>query len=229
MLEDTFQSFQATINATSKNKQLIKPYVYEYYNVQHASRTDPNDRVVTRTFNSIVDLTNERKRMPRFLVVVLDKNVIEDINVFSSHAVQKIRDEVHWLVRQISIFMRRKRAEINSKHPGAVYANNPVVIFVRMINRKEINVKPKSAREKIFSLRSKFNEVLNESAAENDHRILTINTCKTRSHFDHKGNLSEKGKTAFWEEIDDLLYRFDDNGIKLLPNPVYKRPHTTEN
>ena len=220
-LNDAFQSFQATLNEAAQNKKIIKPYLQEFYNIKHFTQSDPNDMVCTRVFNALVDATNERKKLPRFLIVMIDQDIINSIDVFDEDAVFMIRDQVLWLARQINIFIRRKRVEITEKCPGAVYGSDPTIIFIRMINRSDhIRFKKNSRKEALFALRAKFNDVLNEAAAQIDQRILTINSCNTRSHFDHRGNLSDKGKSSLWTEIDDLMYRFDKNGIKLLPCPI---------
>ena len=68
-------------------------------------------------------------------------------------------------------------------------------------------------------LRSKFNDALNDNVAKNEHHIMTINSCDSYEHFDRAGKLSIKGKRAFWREIDDLIQCFEENCVKLLPNP----------
>ena len=78
----------------------------------------------------------------------------------------------------------------------------------------------KNPTQDIFTLRAKFNDALNDVAARHENCILTINSCNTPEHFTKEGKLSEKGRSAFWHEIDDLFERFDLHDVKLLPNPV---------
>ena len=53
-----------------------------------------------------------------------------------------------------------------------------------------------------------------------NHHILTIEGCKDVTHFDLFGKLSNRGKLAYWKEMDELLEKFDRKKIQLLPNPV---------
>ena len=71
----------------------------------------------------------------------------------------------------------------------------------------------------ICHLRAKFNDALNDAIAKVDQYIMTINSCNTYDHFDRQGNLTSKGKTCFWWEVDDLIERFKMDKVKLLPNP----------
>ena len=150
------------MNEVRENPKLPQPYIQEYYNVKPYFQTS-RDRVPARILNSLVDAINERQRLLRFLLVILDKDLLHDMNVSCGENLSQI-----------------------------------------------------------FNLRPKFNDALNDATVRANQRILTINSCNTGSHFDHKGNLSDKGKDAFWMEIDDLLHRFDGNQVKLLPNPKFK-------
>ena len=48
---------------------------------------------------------------------------------------------------------------------------------------------------------------------------MTINSCNAYEHFSRYGDFSLNGKSCFWNEVDELLERFDRIKIKLLPNP----------
>ena len=113
--------------------------------------------------------------------------------------------------------------------PGTIYGSDPVIIYVRMLCCVEVFFKRDSRLDLFHSLQVKFNDALNTSTARYDARIMTIATCNTNTHFNHKGELSVKGQCAFWYEVDDLLERFDHNEVKLLPNTrqsTNKHPET---
>ena len=108
------------------------------------------------------------------------------------------------------------------KRPGLVPNNYQTkIIFVKMLKRVG-KFHPDSRMFQICNLRAKFNDSLNDAVAKVDQYILTINSCNTYDHFDRLGNLSPKGKTAFWTEIDELMAQFEHNKVKLLPNPQNK-------
>ena len=67
--------------------------------------------------------------------------------------------------------------------------------------------------------RAHFNDSLNDMTAKISQRILTINSCNAYKHFEQGGHLSQRGYSAFWQEMDDLLDRYERNKVKLLPNP----------
>ena len=82
-----------------------------------------------------------------------------------------------------------------------------------------------STMQGVCSLCPKFNDALNDLVAKIDQRVMTINSCNTYDHFDKRGDLSLRGRTDFWYELDDLISRFDIRKIKLLPNPKNPPQH----
>ena len=218
-LRDTYNSFQMTINEASANKKLVQPYLYEFYNLYQSNRADAQERAPSRILNALTDLINLKQRLPRFLVIVIDSDIISDVDIFKRDVIKSIKQMTTWLVKQINIQIRCKRIELMAHSPGTIYGNDPTVIFIQMIRRINVQLRRGSFLEEMYNLRPKFNNTLNEAVSKVDQHILTINSCNTSSHFDHKGRLSTKGKAAFWYEMDDLLERFDKKQIKLLPNP----------
>ena len=81
---------------------------------------------------------------------------------------------------------------------------------------------PGSKLDLVYGLRAKFNDSLNNAVAKINQHMLTITSCNTSSHFDQWDKLSQKGKIALWYELDELLEKFDEGQIKLLPTPQLK-------
>ena len=118
----------------------------------------------------------------------------------------------------ITSVVRCKRADLLAKRLGSISGCDTKIIFLCMLRRRG-SFSDQSIMHNVCQLRSKFNDVLNDNVAKNEHHIMTINSCDSYEHFDRAGKLSIKGKRAFWREIDDLIQRFEENRIKLLPNP----------
>ena len=75
---------------------------------------------------------------------------------------------------------------------------------------------------KIIEKRRLFNKLLNEAAARQEQHILNVKTCSGFEHFQHNGELSQRGKENMWYEIDDLD-RFDRNKVKLRPRVQHQQ------
>ena len=193
------------MNAAEQNKKLMPPYIQEYYNVSCLTNDDLNTRTIGCIVNALTDALSKKHKLPRLILVVINKDIIADIDVFDHQAVRMIRDAVDWFTRQIDILIRRKRLEIVNRRPGAIFDDDPAIMFVRMLRRADLHLRRGSKLDETYVLRAKFNDALNDAAARKEHNILTVNTCNIASHFDHLGNLSDKGKTDFWLEIDEQI------------------------
>ena len=230
-LKDIFGSFQQDINASQMNKRerdVVQPYLDEYYNVRGNIESSIPQRYATgRIINNVIEALNQkqpqRHRLPRFLVIMPDKDLINDLENLNvdeegdnKEVFKEIAYLVNYLTRQIDIIVRRKRLQISEKKPGAICADDPIVIYVTMLNRVD-RFHPESRMGKICYLRSKFNDLLNEAAARQEQHIMNIKCCQNFEHFQRSGELSAKGKAAFWAEVDDLLERFDRGKVKLIP------------
>ena len=194
--------------------------MYQFYNIKTYYKPSTGVRVIVCIVNSLIEAIEERNRLPRLILFIFNKDIIADLDVFNDDVVTTMRSSVDWLIKQINILIRCKCAELLERKPGAVYVYDPSLIFVRMLHRHDITLQRGSKKDEIFSLRAKFNDALNMAVAWINHRMLTINSCNSGSHFTHLGELSQKGKDAFWYETDDLVERFDKNEVKLLPTPL---------
>ena len=226
-LQDLAQTYE-TIRQKAEHSNDNKTFLLQYYNVKNIYKklSVGVKRTAARVINSLIDTLNQENKLPHFLVVILDKDVISDVDVLDGHASRIVADMIRWIVRQINMLITRKRSELLEKRPGAVFLGDPKIIFVRMLRRYE-KYHQGSKLDNLYSLRAKFNESLKAAVAEISQKMLTITSCNTRDHFDFWGNLSVRGKLDFWQEIDELLDLFDQHKIKLLPTP--KNPNQLQN
>ena len=124
-----------------------------------------------------MEALNSANKLPRIMVIVLDKEVIEDVNLFDYGVQKEITEVVNKLTRQVDINVRRKRLQLSEKRPGAITSDDePILIYTTMMRRAR-NFKIGSKMEAVCSVRTKFNDILNDAVAKQDQRILSIRTC----------------------------------------------------
>ena len=221
-MKNSFGTFEAMTRVQQGDRKKIPPYIYENYNTLpfYKSFSSGVTSTAAHMINTLIEALNTREWLPRFVVVIPDKDLLKDIEVYEFAASKVIQDLVAWTIRQMNMLIRRKCAALLEKCPGAVFGDTKVIL-VRMM-RRYWKYERDSKIDRVLSLRAKCNDALNEAAIKNDLHILTIDSCNSADHFDQHGNLSTKGKNAFWYEMDELLERFDKGGIKLLPAPRQK-------
>ena len=196
----------------TKNKKLYMP---KYYNIHHFTSAI-GESVMARVVNATIDGMNKHHHLPRYLIVLLDIDMIHDLNIYEFGVHKGLALTINWLAKQLDLLMNRKRMQNLEKRPASVQGSNPTIIFVTMIKRLE-RYPEGSKMAWVCTLRNKFNELLNESAARTNAKILSIHNCTSPDDFDHFGKLSRKGRLTFWLKLDDLLQRFEENKVKLIP------------
>ena len=118
--------------------QSIQPYIRDYYNlhVYHNNKlqTAGTDMAVARVINNLLGAIMERKRLPKYLIVILDKDLIQqDVDVFEDDAAEVVQELVRWITRKIDVIFRRRKLDILDKKPGALTGFTPKVIHVRIV------------------------------------------------------------------------------------------------
>ena len=122
---------------------------------------------------------------------------------------------MEWIVDNVSPIVETRKTDLQIKRAGAVAYSEPRIIWIKMLHRPE--------KEKLMQLRKKFNEILEETLASHRYTyIMDLDSCLTKSHFDHSNRLNADGKIAFWRHIDDQLKKFDRQEISLKPEKVEK-------
>ena len=180
----------------SKVNKTPAPYLYEYYNVfgyYTPSTTTHARRVIAWVLNSFIHGLNMRERLPRFLVIILDKDLILDVNIYDYGATRAIKENLKWLCKQIDIFVKCKRLEITNIKPGTVCSTDPKIVLVCMLKRPLVFPR-NCSMEQALSVRNRFNQALNKVADDFGLNVLSVESCDSPRFFNNLGGLNQMGK-----------------------------------
>ena len=134
-------------------QEKVPPYIFDYFNVsRHYQQIMSGIRQsIMCIINSLIDAIHNEKKLLKYIVVIPDFNIIEDVNVFEFGTNKVVADITDWLVQQLHMTIHHKRSELVDKKPGSVISGEPKVIFVHMLWHQE-PFKPGSKLEKTFAL-----------------------------------------------------------------------------
>ena len=223
-MENIHNEIKSKLHETEKSKKgdSTPLFIDEFFNIEILYGTaDLDTSAMDRVVNALIGHMNSKGAMlPKYLVVIIDKDMLHDVdqNLSYEDATIFVNETVRWVVRQISTAIRRKKADLLEKFPGAISGLETKVIYVRMLRRIG-KYHEESSMYNINLLRLKFNDALNDAAAKVEHYMLRINSCQSFEDFERSGNLSIRRKTSFWYELDNLIERFDRDKVKLKPTP----------
>ena len=90
------------------DRRVIKPYLADYYNVKgyFYRHSHLMTSATARILNSTTEALNDNQRLPRFLIVAIDKDMINDLQDFEYGSTKNLESLIHWITRQIDITVR---------------------------------------------------------------------------------------------------------------------------
>ena len=192
-------------------------YVYANFSIMPFYMTPSSSLqpTIVRIYNAFIEAMNTNMHLPDFVFIMADKDLISSLQFYDFNVCQLIQDNVAWLHRNILLQINCRRDDPKDKRIGAVNPTHTHIVWMKMIERpKTDNFKLKQ----ILMLRGKYHQELEKMLIMGDSGLLmNIETVDEYTHFDYFGNLTEKGKEAFWENFNKQLKEFDFNIIKWNP------------
>ena len=192
------------------------PYIYEYYNVAHYAENvlSPNQNVLVNLLNSLIAALNDHgKYLPRFIIMLPEDDILCFVDYFAYGVSALTGRCLTWLVNQLDRCIDAHKDQLRRKNPGDIVANEPKIVWVKMMDRPDI------AYNDMLAIRNKYNKILEEIlASKKNHYIMDVGKDVVHPvHFMQNNNLNTRGKNAFWNVVDRNIELFDYHKIHLLP------------
>ena len=193
-------------------------YLQQSYNLctYFENPTSMERNAITRILNSLAAALNERIRLPKFVIMFPDIDILSTIHYYEFAMPLTFHICLEWLFKQVDHFFAGRRDNLRRIRPGSVGAETRF-IWVMAVNRPAIKNHPDRNYNKVVTNRGSFNEVLNDLVAETRCMHAVEIEFKEPQFFDTFGNLSAMGKEYLWRELDYIFKRFDKHEINLKP------------
>ena len=91
--------------------------------------------MVAHVYNSLIVSLNTREQLPRLIILMLDKDLTQDVAYYGNDTDDILAKNIEWLFQQIEIMVKRRHAELLDKKPGAVYGSDPKIEVIDMLKR----------------------------------------------------------------------------------------------
>ena len=79
-----YNNFLDTKQRAERDKKNFKlPYLLEFYNVKLIQKSDDvsNNLAISRTLNAFIDTLNKNQRLSKYLIVIMDRDILDDLDV----------------------------------------------------------------------------------------------------------------------------------------------------
>ena len=112
------------------------------------------------------------------------------------------------MVNEVNKVITTKKEDMMAKRQGSVIFSEPKIIWM--------NIWDIPTSDKVFTLRGKFNVILDETLS-NYKNCYLLEFKPSITHFDRANNFNNTGRNAFWRFVDQQVMKFDKQQITLKP------------
>ena len=140
-VRSTFKAFK-DMRALRIQQKKQEPYLFSNYNVfSYCAEVWSNTRpFLARIVNVVVKGLNEdlatRYYLPRYVIIMLDKDLINNIGLFDYGESRSIEDTLKWLLININRVFELRKTDLLAKKVGAVSSSaEPRLIWVTLAKK----------------------------------------------------------------------------------------------
>ena len=176
-----------------------------------------------RINNAFIEGLNHRDHLPTYVLIILDRDLIDMINRFDYGITTELERCIKWIAIQMERSVSARKDQMWNVKPGSVALTEVKFIWVEMFDRPVI--------DQAVTICNKFNKGINDMAWQrHNHHILVIESLQNHQHFERNGKLNYWGKLQFWRELDYHIKQFDRkkatlNPRSFTPDHVNGNPH----
>ena len=132
------------------------------------------------------------------IMFIPDVDILKKAAFFQYGASKVLGTVINYLIKQIVRIIDTHKVDCRNVCRGAVIDGEPKIIWVKVIDCPN--------RDKILSLRTKFNAILEETIAQYpNHYIIDPSDGLNTDHFDHNNFFQPEGIATYWQNIDQLV------------------------
>ena len=178
-----------------------QPFIHERFNVFTFYQSPVTFDTFACIANALIDGINRRIKVPRYLIVMPDRDLINATDYFNFGISKLLGICTNWLAKRLERLLEACRENLMDKRPGALQVEETEIIWVKMINRPPVLLT--DCRYKTQATREKFNSTIDCLPDWRRNTIvMSVNSLNMDCDFDVIGNLNDDRKIQFWKELD---------------------------
>ena len=163
---------------------------------------------MTRVLNALVKALNDYNIMPRFILIIPDKDILEHILHYEAGTLMPSGAAINWMSNHIIRVIEAKR-DFMMKKPGSVVSSEPKCIWIKALAIRPAGNEQHEAVRIEYAI--KYNKMMDKIfATKEGHYVLDVNAAFNDEVYFHSNiSLNGIGAVRFWKEIDHQLELFD--------------------
>ena len=177
------------------------PFIYDQYNIKFFTANPLSEvrSMLTKLVNSLIKALNEATKLPRFVLVIPDLDVMKFIGKVEEgvEAISIFENALNWIILEMDKAVRAKKDELRKRRKGSVVSTEPKLIWVKTLNRPGVC-------SDLLKNRPNFNDAMEKCLLnKSGHYIIDITS-----------QMMEK--VTFSQMVHSQMMEKQDSGKKLI-------------
>ena len=168
---------------------------FEYHSACNSKMNSHDVNLLSRLLNTFIEEINKRGKLPKYVLVVLDDNIIQFLDYLGYGISGFYGEWLEWIVNEMSKAIRDRKGQLPKK---AVKDSYPMIYWVAPPVHKNMELK-------IIEARNKFNLVLTSLIKLQDNmRVIRLKAWDKDNDIlvDRNGKYTFDGLELYWRSID---------------------------
>ena len=204
----------ATKNRSAKNKSNHRPYLVEFFNVIPGFPSANSCKSTSaRIANQVTELLNENDWLPKYIVIMPDKNIIEYVKFGGFGCKVIFENTLEWISKAIEEDVELRCEDLKFKNPGAcLHDDQPIILWVKMPSCPYIRNTNKGY---VFAQCTTFNKIMEVTVKRfKNARCVQVEFPEDKMpYFNLTGYLNGVGKSYFWRELNRIIRRLENKPV----------------
>ena len=228
------------IRSESVKRNSKPPFMYDCYNVFpfYTGSSGPLKDTLTRILSSLTEGFNRREKLPRYIMFIIDKDLLESLTPLEDFGVTEgITALFNWVAKLCERLVCTRKDNLLDHRMGAVCYDTKIC-WLKMIQRPFISYSPAVNKERfdrstskyfervsqVLGSRRKNNAAIDELALKMNHYVVEIKDFNAYQDFDKFGKLTKLGKSHYWKQLDKQLKDYEKKIITWKPSTTQLPP-----
>ena len=135
---------------------------------------------------------NDRVRLPNYIVIVPDADIVKYINFYNFGFRNLAEREIKWIATEIKKKLDERKDALWLVRKGTILSRQRKIVWIEMIDRIHI-------KDRYLAMRTKFNGAMHAILSDfRDNYIMSVNRAMFNAElYTTEGKLNNKGKRKF--------------------------------
>ena len=175
-----------------------------------------NRNVISRVRNNLVEAINLQTILPKYLIIVLENDLIKAANHYTDGFTDIMNSWISWLANKFHRIISAHKEKLPTKARKFKY---PHIFWIPAVHHMSYSKSTNHYRQCMNTC------IHDETTRFREFTMLMLHSWDPRdfSLINKDGNMTHRGKAQFWDAVDSMVQKFDQDQLNVQQR-IFKGP-----